>query len=1130
VVGFWVLLALVYGWPWWFSITVILVVATLVLGALLAGKVWQKYRERNFAGTCSQEELARIKAAEAQHDQSFAALEAGFKAAVTTLRNSRLSQHARPLYALPWYLVIGSSGSGKSTALRSARLPTPLSAPHHDAGPGFTPCAWWFLDGAVFIETPGSYTMPAETGVDARAWQKLLSLLTVYRRKEPLNGIIVTVAADLLFNSEAARLEREAVLIRNRLDEAMRAAGSKIPVYLLITKCDLIAGLATFCSQLPAHCLDQPMGSLFSSEPEPGVGTACEMVLERLKQLRLLLVDGKLAASTPELLALPAQFTSLTPGVVTFARHAFGTNPYQETPLLRGIFFGAGLPEPDPDVPQRLQEGGSAGSPCGKPLFLHEFFTAVLPADRCLPVPTRRSLNWHLATARLGVCASLVLGLALCGLLTCSFVHNLQALRAIARLAAANPAGNVPPDLTRLEQFRQEIVRLESEQQRWWLPHFGLAQSSEGEQHLKELYCKLFLHTALEPMDRNLASGMALVTAATPDDVFGNHLLFLARRVNLLKARLHGERPEQLQARPQPDFSLLAQAVAATGTPTNARSVGVLYRQYLLWSGDPGSLRREVVALQASLDTLLAIKGRDLKWAAAWVNSRSGLPAVTLKDFWGGSETLHDARSVPPAYSRKGEQCLAGLVAELTTALAAPAVLAEQQRDFTRWYQAAVLESWRAFAADFARGAQTLHGARQWQQAAALMPTENGPFFALSRRLTEELGIAALQAPAPLWLQQLARFDAIRAAAAAPDSGLVKATEKGKVVLTSIRKSAGQEAGAQRLETELGMRKAGQEYLQALSAIVTATRSRKQACDLAALTLNEEPGAGSSPCHAAAGAASRLSLGMSGTGTAALDPILSQLVRGPLDFLWRYLLKESAAYLQTQWEEQVLSGTLGMNPQQATPLLLGVQGSVWRFANGPAAPFLTRTRTGYRAREVLGGAIAFEQGFLSYLANGAVTQATLQAQGRQQSFAVGITGLPTDSNADATLRPQATRLELQCGGSTQSLVNNNYPVAKTLSWSPESCGDVTLQIEVGDVMLTKHYLGPQGFPDFLSDLRSGKRTFAAAEFPGEQRALERIGVKFVRVNYRLTGSGAVLKQAASLAVQPPRTIARGWDH
>jgi len=108
------------------------------------------------------------------------------------------------------------------------------------------------------------------------------------------------------------------------------------------------------------------------------------------------------------------------------------------------------------------------------------------------------------------------------------------------------------------------------------------------------------------------------------------------------------------------------------------------------------------------------------------------------------------------------------------------------------------------------------------------------------------------------------------------------------------------------------------------------------------------------------------------------------------------------------------------------------------------------------------------------------------------------------------------------------LINNNYPVAKTISWSHDACSDVTLQIEVGDVVLTLHYLGQQGFPEFSKDLRGGRRTFTTREFPGEKVALERMGVKSVTVNYQFIGSAAVLKQASSLIVRAPRIIARGW--
>jgi type VI secretion system protein ImpL len=213
----------------------------------------------------------------------------------------------------------------------------------------------------------------------------------------------------------------------------------------------------------------------------------------------------------------------------------------------------------------------------------------------------------------------------------------------------------------------------------------------------------------------------------------------------------------------------------------------------------------------------------------------------------------------------------------------------------------------------------------------------------------------------------------------------------------------------------------------------------------------------------------------------------------------------------------------------AIPALLGPDGLAWRFVKGPAAPFLSRTISGYRAKEALGGRIFFEEELFRFMRKGAQAQAAVLALGKPQQYSVGIKGLPTDTNAEARIKPHATRLELQCGAMVQSLVNYNYPIGRTFSWSPEACGDLLFQIEVGELVLTRHYPGQQGFPDFLKELRGGRRTFAPREFPGERSALERMGVKSITVNYQLIGSGPILQQSATLSGQAPRSIARGWS-
>jgi type VI secretion system protein ImpL len=75
-----------------------------------------------------------------------------FEEAVGTLKQKRKSGHS--LYELPWYVIIGAPGSGKTTALINSGLHFPLeqrSGKGALRGVGGTRnCDWWFTDEAVF--------------------------------------------------------------------------------------------------------------------------------------------------------------------------------------------------------------------------------------------------------------------------------------------------------------------------------------------------------------------------------------------------------------------------------------------------------------------------------------------------------------------------------------------------------------------------------------------------------------------------------------------------------------------------------------------------------------------------------------------------------------------------------------------------------------------------------------------------------------------------------------------------------------------------------------------------------------------------------------------------------------------
>ena len=83
-----------------------------------------------------------------------------FKQAMAELRKSKNGR--RHLNVLPWYVIIGPPGSGKTTAIVNSGLQFPLADKLGKAAIGGVGgrrnCDWWFTNEAVLIDTAGRYT------------------------------------------------------------------------------------------------------------------------------------------------------------------------------------------------------------------------------------------------------------------------------------------------------------------------------------------------------------------------------------------------------------------------------------------------------------------------------------------------------------------------------------------------------------------------------------------------------------------------------------------------------------------------------------------------------------------------------------------------------------------------------------------------------------------------------------------------------------------------------------------------------------------------------------------------------------------------------------------------------------
>ncbi|XQF94196.1 hypothetical protein ACOBV9_18305 (plasmid) [Pseudoalteromonas espejiana] len=118
--------------------------------------------------------------------------------AIDLLKDVKLFK-GKNIYQLPWYIMIGPPGAGKTTVIHNSGLDYPLKDKLgvdlvHGVG-GTRNCDWWFTNKAVLIDTAGRYTTqkqpckvtPRERGRAFRATSKIPSI-TPYKRCDDQHG------------------------------------------------------------------------------------------------------------------------------------------------------------------------------------------------------------------------------------------------------------------------------------------------------------------------------------------------------------------------------------------------------------------------------------------------------------------------------------------------------------------------------------------------------------------------------------------------------------------------------------------------------------------------------------------------------------------------------------------------------------------------------------------------------------------------------------------------------------------------------------------------------------------------------------------------------------------------------
>ncbi|NRD51787.1 type VI secretion system membrane subunit TssM [Corallococcus exiguus] len=477
---------LVLGLPLWAAVIPTVLIVSGIVGTLLFRRHQASKAARDIERALGAQADAQLQNVRPDQQEEIQAMQAEFSKALQSLKSSKLARSRQgkdALSVLPWYMIIGPPGSGKSTSLRNSGIQFPYLSSRGGGvkGVGGTRnCEWWLTNEGVILDTAGRYTTEDD---DREEWLGFLDMLKRNRPRKPVNGLVVAVSVGDFIGIDEEQSVQLAQTIRERVDEVMERLKMIVPVYVMFTKCDLLAGFVDVFGDLAKAERGQIWG--FTLRPEDSRDAVGETFTARFDELAEVVEQRSIVRMGEErhpdarerIFRFPQQFEGLRSNLTEFVQALFAENVYADTPVMRGVYFTSGTQEGSPidrvmnamadafGIRRSLQPTSGRSAVEARSYFLRDMFAEVVFPDQNLAMrSTAEDLRQkRLQYAYAGGCFAIALLILLFPAI--SFVKNrelIQTTRAMAQALKMTEASNAGTSrmVDTMLPMRQQIERL----------------------------------------------------------------------------------------------------------------------------------------------------------------------------------------------------------------------------------------------------------------------------------------------------------------------------------------------------------------------------------------------------------------------------------------------------------------------------------------------------------------------------------------------------------------------------------------------------------------------------------------------------------------------------------------------
>jgi type VI secretion system protein ImpL len=1098
------ILAMFQGWSPWVAV----IPPSVILGGPLlyyAIKAFLGYlsRRRYAKSVLNKEKQTKVS----QLDSPFSLLKQQWQHGLMALKPPLFSGPKDPIMDLPWFLLLGPHSSHKPQAMVESGLFNTFRFQGSELDQnqsGKEGCDWYFFENSVYLDVKGLFIDTKDPSLIAQAhgeWKLFLELLLATGRKNPLDGLVLTIPVSLMDKTKEDSLRTLAISICDRIDAYIKKVDQMPPVYLLITGMDQIPSLSEGLHHLDSAGL--ATGLLLEPNTIPDSRTAAliiEFLISQLAECFLQSIQKDNPHFLSPLLAAPSYINSLERPLAIFL-NIIGHISHSSPPLLlRGVFFSANSPVSEPNEPDIDANFGPLASPTLGPIAavdkpkglirsLGDLFGRILPQNRALTIklnlPSGRRQKMMLLGLSLYYLFLLFLALTLYQEVRFNRNVSQTAQATISQLNVGTAPLNLTTQTNNTDLLLDALAAFETDRIKHPL------WTSRADQYIDSL--KADFDKDIDTLNKQVIMHLKNQLTEYPDhakqefSITLNQILWI---FSVFNAYLSGTNYDQLAY----SFPILPPDFKGS----SIKSWNITYNKLIF-----SYLNRQPRKKQVT-DTLADIKGtlsqalrltshQNLDWLVSWAHYLPDISSVTLTEFWQQfSPNFNltpligptDISEVPAAYTIAGRTAILNNLDLLHQAYANDPELGIDDliKDFRGPYDQDYQNSWRMFAKSFLNVSAKLPWFANYDETHYLPSGSSGtsgqyasPYSKILTLLYNNLKPFLGTDKAPDWLKNIELDNAV-----VTWSEIQKKYAKKPAPLNSIETYSEAMANFKKYMPSYYFRSDFirriysaaphlEEFQKQQSTILAIIQGQPDPALQLAATHFGGPGFGDasqSPFTLAKTAINEYTSLMFQDGSTQIEDITVSLRLAILKSLEDLLIKSAASRLDELWNTEVVSAVQFLSPEDTNKALYGQGGLILKFQQNRAAAFINKRNNEYAARQWEHRSFPFTYDFLRLLTVGNVAFETPPLD----SYNVTVTSVATLVDSEASEKPERTTITLKSSDSVQTMDNFNYPTSNIFVWKPATGGDTELTIAFPSLELYVTWSSKNAFPTFVSEI------------------------------------------------------------